>query len=86
MVAYLDDLLFKWANWKKSDRPNHPSQPTPPTKLMQLANFHNFCPILMKIGMDVVFGGKHLKWADGVAGPIYGPLQLPYQPAQKPPQ
>ena len=34
---------------------------------MRLANFHNFCPIKMKHGMKVIFGGKYFKWADGVA-------------------
>ena len=30
-----------------------PQAPYPPTKHMQLANFHNFGPIWMKLGVEV---------------------------------
>ena len=32
----------------------------------------------MKLGLQVPFGGLRIKWADGVAGPIFRPLLPPY--------
>ena len=61
--------------------PQPPQPPYPPTNHMRLTNFHNFCPILMKLGMEVPFGRKRLRYADGVAGPIFRPLTtLPTYP------
>ena len=84
MVPYLDDLLGKWIDGKNWITPTTPTT-LPPTKLIRWANFHNFHPILTKLGMEVNFGGKRLKWTDGVAGPIFRPPQPPYQPPRKPP-
>ena len=69
---------------EKIGPPQPPQPPYPPTNHMRLANFHNFRPILMKLGMEVNFGGIRIKWADGGAGPIFRPPQPPYQPTQKP--
>ena len=71
---------------EKIGPPQPPQPPYPPAKHMRLANFHNFRPILMKLGMEVNFGGIRIKWADGGAGPIFRPPQPPYQPPQKPPR
>ena len=57
MVPYVDDLLGSCADGKDRKAPTT----LPPTKLMQWANFHNFHPILTKLGMEVNFGGKRLK-------------------------
>ena len=77
-------MIYSWNEAIEKIGP--PQPPYPPTNHMWLANFHNFHPILMKLGMEVPFGGKRLKWTDGVAGPIFRPPQPPYQPPQKPPQ
>ena len=70
---------------EKIGPPQPPQPPYPPTKHMRLANFHNFHPILMKLGMEVNFGGIRIKWADGGAGSIFRPPQPPYQPPENPP-
>ena len=60
MVAYLDDLLLKWADRKNQTTPTTPTT-LPHTNHMQLANFHNFHPILMKLDMEVPSGGICIK-------------------------
>ena len=81
MVAYLDDLLGKWADGKNRTTPTPPHHPTPP-KLMRWANFHNFHPILTKLGMEVNFGGIRLNERKVWLGPISVFPTTPYQPTK----
>ena len=76
-VWWLILMIYSWNEPIEKIGPPQPPQPPqppyPPTNHMQLANFHNFCPIWMKLGMEVPFKGIRIKWADGGAGPISRP-------------
>ena len=54
-VWWLILMIYSWNEPIEKIRP--PQPPYPLTNHMRLANFHNLCPILMKLGMEVPFGG-----------------------------
>ena len=69
------------SGWEKLDRPNHPY---PPTKCVRWANFHNFRPILMKLGMEVPFGGKNepIVWLAPFSDLSHHPTNLLVNPSK----